>query len=116
MIGAVVIDNTVQTLIVILPEQVEEMQAALNAEIVDARPYGLAVGDLHTPAGWTRNIDGEQVLLQPLEQVQRDGYTIAVANAEQVALRADEAEGNLAAAADKGADEVIATITEEVSE
>lgn len=109
MIGAVVKDNTVQTLIVIRPEQVEEMQAALNAEIVDARPYGLAVGDLHTAAGWTRNAGGEQIVLPLLEPEQYDSYTLAIE-------RAVAAEAELATAADKGADEVIAIITGEVSE
>lgn len=48
MVGAVIKNDTVRTLIIIRPEQAEEMQAALNAEIVDARPYGLAAGDLRT--------------------------------------------------------------------
>ena len=68
MVGAIVKNDIVQTLIVIRPEQVGEMQLALDAEIVDARPYGLAVGDLRTAAGWTRNVGGEQVVLQPVEE------------------------------------------------
>lgn len=68
MIGAVIRDNTVQTLIVIRPEQIEEIQAALNASITDAKPYGLTVGDRYTSAGWVRNVGGEQVVLQPVEE------------------------------------------------
>ena len=60
MIGAIVRDNMVENLIVLCEAQVEELSKALSCEIVDARPYGLAVGDLRTAAGWTRNAGGEQ--------------------------------------------------------
>ena len=109
MIGAIVKDNTVQTLIVIRPEQIEEMQAALNAAIVDARPYGLAVGDLHTAAGWTRNAGGEQIVLPLLDQEQYDSYSVAMA-------RVDELEKAQESIAEDTADEALAILSGEVNE
>lgn len=79
MIGAIVRNDMVENLIVINKEQVSEMSASLNCEIVDAAPYGLTVGDLRTNAGWTRNAGGEQMILPLLEQESYDSYTV-VAN------------------------------------
>lgn len=109
MVGAIVKNNIVQTLIVVNPEQVESMQTALGAEIVDARPYGLTIGDLRTAHGWTRNAGGEQLILPLLEPEAYDSYTIA----EE---RAAAAEERLETAADDGADEVLAIISGEVLE
>ena len=109
MIGAIVKDNMVMGLMVINEEQIEEMQAALGCEIVDARPYGLIDGDLRTAAGWTRNAGGEQMVLPLLEQEQYDSYTLAVE-------RAEAAEAQVDAAADEAASEVMAIITGEVTE
>lgn len=80
MIGAIVKENTVTGLIVIKPENVEKMKAALLCEIVDARPYGLAVGDFRTAAGWTRNDGGEQKVLPLIEQAKSSAI------AEQAAI------------------------------
>lgn len=83
MIGAIVRKNLVENLITINEEQIEELSIALNCEIIDARPYGLTKGDLHTKAGWTRNANGEQILLPLLEGENYDSYTIvAKENAE----------------------------------
>lgn len=73
MIGAVVIEDIVDNIIVLDEGQVGEMSAALGAEIVDARPYGLAIGDYRTPEGvWTRNDGGEQVVLPYIEPEERN--------------------------------------------
>ena len=88
MIGAVVIEDIVDNIIVLDESQIDEMAAALGAEIVDARPFGLAIGDLYTDGRWTRNAGGEQVILPPLDQESYDSYTIAcerAAQAEEVA-------------------------------
>lgn len=83
MIGAVIIDDIVENLIVIDEAQVEKISAALGAEIIDARPYGLAIGDYRTPEGvWTRNDEGEQVVLQLVEREERNVI------AEQTAMEA----------------------------
>lgn len=108
MIGAIVIDDIVENIITLNESQIEELSAALNCEIVDARPYGLAIGDLRTPAGWTRNAGGEQMLLPLLEPEAYDSYTVA-------AQHAAEAEANLETAADMGAAEAMAIITGEVT-
>lgn len=79
MIGAIVRNDIVENLIIINEEQISEMSASLNCEIVNAAPYGLTVGDLRTSAGWTRNAGGEQMILPLLEQESYDSYTI-VAN------------------------------------
>ena len=106
MIGAIVFDDVVTNLIVLNEGQLFEMSMALNCEIVDARPYGLTIGDLRTPAGWTRNAGGEQMILPLLEQEQYDSYTV-------MANRAVEAEKNAEAAEELGADEIL-TILEGV--
>ena len=83
MIGAVVIDDIVDNVIVIDEVQVESISKALGAEIIDARPYGLAIGDYRTPEGvWTRNDGGEQVVLQLIEREERNVI------AEQTAMEA----------------------------
>ena len=101
MIGALIRDNIVYNLIVLKEEQIAEISAALGCEIVDARPWGLAVGDLRTAQGWTRNAGGEQMVLPLLEPEQYDSYTVAV-------NRAIEAEKQAEAAAEIGAEEAAA--------
>ena len=76
MIGAIVRNDLVENLIVIDEKNIEEMETALQCEIIDAAPYGLQAGDLRTAAGWTRNAGGEQMLLPLLEQEQYDSYSI----------------------------------------
>lgn len=60
---AVVKGNFVENLIVCTAEQVEEMEAALNATLMEATPLGMEVGDYYNGAAWTRNIDGVQTPL-----------------------------------------------------
>lgn len=107
MIGAIVINDMVENVIVLDEAQIEEMEAALNCRIVDARPYGLTIGDLYTNAGWTRNAGGEQMVLPLLEQESYDSYSIAM---QKVA----EAEAALESAADAAAQEVLDILNGEV--
>ena len=108
MIGAVIIEDIVDNIIVLDESQVGEMSAALNAEIIDARPYGLAIGDYRTPEGvWTRNAGGEQMVLPLLEPEQYDSYTVA-------SERAAQAEAQVESAYEAGAAEMMAIITGEV--
>lgn len=60
---AVIKNDYVENLIVCAPEQVPEMEEALQAELVDAVPFGLSIGDLRVNGNWTRNIDGVQTIL-----------------------------------------------------
>lgn len=60
---AVVTGDTVINLIVANAEQKEELETALQAELVDAQPYNLQIGDLRVGGNWTRNQDGEQIVL-----------------------------------------------------
>ena len=60
---AVVKGNFVENLIVCAPEQVAEMEAALNATLMEAAPLGMEIGDYYNGAAWTRNVDGVQVPL-----------------------------------------------------
>lgn len=109
MIGAVVIEDIVDNVIVLEENQIDEMSAALGAEIIDARPYGLAIGDLRTGGVWTRNAGGEQMVLPLLEPEDYTSYAIA-------SERAAQAEAQVEAAADAGAAEMMAIITGEVAE
>jgi len=107
MIGAMVRNDIVDNLIVLDEAQVEELEAVLGCEIVDAQPYGLAPGDLRTEAGWTRNAGGEQMLLPLLEQEQYDSYSVAV-------KRAVEAEKQAASAGEDAAAEALTILSGEV--
>lgn len=60
---AVVTGDTVINLIVANAEQKEELETALHAELVDAQPYNLQIGDLRVGGNWTRNQNGEQIVL-----------------------------------------------------
>lgn len=60
---AVVTGDTVINLIVANVEQKEELETALQAELVDAQPYNLQIGDLRVGGNWTRNQNGEQIVL-----------------------------------------------------
>ena len=71
---AVVNNDFVENVIVLDETQIEEMSAALNAELVDAIPYGLCIGDWRIDGKWSRNIDGIQVILEPLTPEQQTDY------------------------------------------
>lgn len=57
----------VDNVIVAREDQKQELEAALGRVLMDAAPLGLEIGDLFNGANWTRNVDGEQVVL-PLEE------------------------------------------------
>lgn len=107
MIGAIVIEDIVENVIVVNEAQIPELEAVLGCEIVDARPYGLTMGDLRTARGWTRNAGGEQMVLPLLEQEQYDSYSIAI---QKVA----EAEAQVEAASEASAAEALAILSGEV--
>lgn len=60
---AVVKDNFVTNVLVADVAQKEELEASLNAELVDASQFGLQIGDMRVGTNWTRNQDGEQITL-----------------------------------------------------
>ena len=60
---AVVKDNVVTNVLVADAAQKEELEASLNAELVDASQFGLQIGDMRVVTNWTRNQDGEQITL-----------------------------------------------------
>ena len=60
---AVVKDNFVMNVLVADAAQQDELEASLNAELVDASQFGLQIGDMRVGANWTRNQDGEQIIL-----------------------------------------------------
>ena len=85
---AVVKSDMVENVLVASPEQKEELEASLNAELVDAAPYGLQIGDMRVGANWTRNQDGEQITLD--ENATYDELVAKIAELE--ALLNDNAE------------------------
>ena len=60
---AVVKDNFVTNVLVADAAQKDELEASLNAELVDASQFGLQIGDMRVGANWTRNQNGEQIVL-----------------------------------------------------
>lgn len=60
---AVVKNNVVENVIVAKEENKEEMETLLGAILVDASAYNLQIGDMKVNDNWTRNDEGEQVIL-----------------------------------------------------
>lgn len=60
-------DDFITNMIVAHESQKEELEAALNAELIDPSEYALTIGDFWNGVAWTRNVDGEQVILEPVE-------------------------------------------------
>ena len=60
---AVIKNNFVENLIVCSEEQVAEMEAALNATLMEASPLGMEIGDYFNGECWTRNVNGVQTPL-----------------------------------------------------
>ena len=75
----------VDNVIVANEYQKEELEAALGRTLMDAAPLGLTVGDFYNGAAWTRNIDGEQVVLP---------VGVSADVAEALAILNGEEEGN----------------------
>ena len=72
---AVVRNNEVDDIIVLDEEQVDNFEVFLDAELVDAIPYGLCIGDLKVGDNWTRNINGVQTVLESLTPEQQTDYS-----------------------------------------
>lgn len=72
----------VDNVIVAREDQKEEMEAALGRVLLDAAPLGLTVGDYYNGAAWTRNIDGEQVVL-PVGVSADVAEALAILNGEE---------------------------------
>ena len=85
---AVVKDNFVTNVLVADAAQKEELEASLNAELVDASQFGLQIGDMRVNGAWTRNQDGEQIMLD--ENATYDELVAKIAELE--ALLNDNAE------------------------
>lgn len=60
-------EKFVDNVIVAREDQKEELESVLNRTLVEANYLGLQIGDYYNGANWTRNIDGEQVIL-PLDE------------------------------------------------
>lgn len=60
---AVVKDNFVTNVLVADAAQKNELESSLNAELVDASQFGLQIGDMRVGTNWTRNQNGEQIIL-----------------------------------------------------
>ena len=90
---AVVKSDMVENVLVASPEQKEELAQALSAELVDAAPYGLQIGDMRVGANWTRNQDGEQITLD--ENATYDELVAHIAELKAI-LKGKEADTNAA--------------------
>ena len=90
---AVVKDNFVTNVLVADAAQKDELEASLNAELVDAAPYGLQIGDMRVNGAWARNQDGEQITLD--ENATYDELVAHIAELEAI-LKGKEADTNAA--------------------
>lgn len=94
-IYAVVQHDMVENVIVLNENQIQEFEAALSAEIVNALPYGLCIGDLRVGGNWTRNINGVQTILEPLTPQQQTDYRELRGELESLNATMAEAEAAL---------------------
>ena len=53
----------VDNVIVANENQKDEREESLGRVLLDAAPLGLTVGDFYNGAAWTRNVEGEQMVL-----------------------------------------------------
>ena len=90
---AVVKSDMVENVLVASPEQKDELEASLNAELVDASQFGLQIGDMRVNGAWTRNQDGEQITLD--ENATYDELVAHIAELEAI-LKGKEANTNAA--------------------
>ena len=60
---AEIVNDLVVNLFVADPDQKAELEAMIQHEMVPADLLRLQIGDLRVGGNWTRNIDGEQVVL-----------------------------------------------------
>lgn len=71
---AVVQHDMVENVIVLNENQIEEFETILDAELVNALPLGLCIGDLRVGNNWTRNLNGVQTILEELTPQQQTDY------------------------------------------
>ena len=55
--------DLVENVIVANANQHDELEASLGRTLVDASVLDLTIGDFYNGVTWTRNVDGEQVVL-----------------------------------------------------
>ena len=77
---AVVKDNFVTNVLVADAAQKNELESSLNAELVDASQFGLQIGDMRVGDNWTRNQNGEQIILD--ENATYDEWVAKIAELE----------------------------------
>lgn len=94
-IYAVVRHDYVDNVIVLNENQIDEFETALNAELVNALPLGLCVGDLRVGGQWTRNINGVQTILEPITPQQQTDYAGLRNEVEDLTALINEAEAAL---------------------
>ena len=59
-----VVQNDFVTNVIVAEEAAKaELEEALCAELTDAAPFGLAIGDMRANGVWTRNMDGVETPL-----------------------------------------------------
>ena len=83
-------DGFITNMIVADEAQKAELEVGLGAVLEDASVYGLQIGDLWVEGkGWTRNRDGEQYTLEPLNPEEWSQYqTLSSELEEQMAIMA----------------------------
>lgn len=72
MIYAIKIDNLItNTIVVNKITQKVEIEVALGAELIDTAEVNVQIGDLWNGENWTRNVNGEQVVIDTTPVVER---------------------------------------------
>ena len=63
--------DMITNIIVAEYDQKEPLEAALEAELIDLNECAVTIGDYWNGENWTRNVDGEQVVVDTAPVVER---------------------------------------------
>lgn len=92
---AIVINNLVENVIILNENQIEEFENMYHAEVIDALPYGLCVGDMRVGGKWTRNLNGVQTILEELTLQEQTDYNGLRSDVELLNTTLSEAEQSM---------------------
>ena len=62
-------NDFITNIIIAERSQKEELSSALEAELIDNSVYNLSIGDFWNGENWTRNVDGEQVVINTASEI-----------------------------------------------
>lgn len=86
---AVCKDSFITNIIIAEHQQKEELETALNAVLIDTTHCNVSIGDFWNGENWTRNIDGEQIIIDTNPKVEPTQLDIIEAQVTYTAMMTD---------------------------